>query len=210
MQYSLILFFLFLPVSTFGSMMLVDDFESGKISSWEEMSFKGNTNYTIVPGEDGHCLKATSSDAASGLIHVVEFDPREYPRVTWRWKVDRVIPGGDSRKRDADDYPARIYISFPHWAFFKTTSLNYIWANKLPKETFQPSIYTGNSIMIAVESGVERVGEWVVVERNVLEDYRRAFGQEAPRKARVAIMTDTDNTGASVSAYYDDIRLLSE
>jgi len=40
---------------------------------------------------------------------------------------------------------------------------------------------------------------------NVLEDYRRAFGEEPPRVRSVGIMSDSDNTGERTVAYYGDI-----
>jgi hypothetical protein len=61
--------------------------------------------------------------------------------------------------------------------------------------------------MVAVESGTERVGEWLVERRNVLADYRRLFGEEPPAVGAIAIMTDTDNTGASAEAWYDDLQI---
>ena len=59
--------------------------------------------------------------------------------------------------------------------------------------------------MIVVESGPEKVNQWVNEERNVLEDYRKAFGEDPPLVSGVALMTDTDNTGESATAYYGDI-----
>jgi hypothetical protein len=59
--------------------------------------------------------------------------------------------------------------------------------------------------MIVVESGETRLNQWVIEERNVYEDYKRAFGEEPPMISGVAIMTDTDNTGESAIAYYGDI-----
>ena len=41
--------------------------------------------------------------------------------------------------------------------------------------------------------------------RNVLEDFRQAFGTDPPLITGVAIMTDTDNTGESATAYYGDL-----
>ena len=61
--------------------------------------------------------------------------------------------------------------------------------------------------MIAVQSGPQEIGRWLGEERNVYEDYRRLFGQEPPRIAGIALMTDTDNTGESAVAYYDQIVL---
>ncbi len=69
---------------------------------------------------------------------------------------------------------------FPHWLFFKTRTLNYIWANQLSKGSIQKNVYTGNAMMIAVESGPSRAGEWVTEQRNLLDDYRQAFGEDAP------------------------------
>ncbi len=60
-------------------------------------------------------------------------------------------------------------------------------------------------MMIVVESGAEKVNRWVCEERNILEDYGKAFGGTPPKISGVAIMTDTDNTGESAIAYYGDI-----
>jgi hypothetical protein len=49
------------------------------------------------------------------------------------------------------------------------------------------------------------VGRWQVEERNVYEDYKRAFGMEPPPISGVVIMTDTDDTEESATAYYGDI-----
>ena len=59
--------------------------------------------------------------------------------------------------------------------------------------------------MIVVESGDSRLNQWIQEERNVYEDYKSAFGQEPPIISGVAIMTDSDNTGESATAFYGDI-----
>ena len=56
-----------------------------------------------------------------------------------------------------------------------------------------------------MESGEEKINQWICEERNILEDYRKAFGETPPMVSGVAIMTDTDNTGESATAYYGDI-----
>jgi hypothetical protein len=62
--------------------------------------------------------------------------------------------------------------------------------------------------MIVVESGEANVGTWREYQRNVYEDYQRAFGEEPPMISGIAVMTDTDNTGEVASAYYGEISLL--
>ena len=50
-----------------------------------------------------------------------------------------------------------------------------------------------------------RLNQWLNEERNVYEDYKKAFGEEPSMISGIAIMTDTDNTGESATAYYGDI-----
>ena len=45
-------------------------------------------------------------------------------------------------------------------------------------------------------------------EKHLVEDYRRAFGEDPPKVGAVAIMTDTDNTGEEAVAWYGAIRFL--
>jgi len=61
--------------------------------------------------------------------------------------------------------------------------------------------------MIVVGTGRDRIGTWKTFRRNYVDDYRRAFGANPGRLVGVGIMTDTDNTGESVEAFYGDIVL---
>jgi hypothetical protein len=59
--------------------------------------------------------------------------------------------------------------------------------------------------MIVVESGASRLNHWVQEARNIYADYKAAFGKEPPFISGVAVMTDSDNTGESATAFYGDI-----
>lgn len=187
--------------------VLVDDFEQGLRPGWKERRFQGQTSYTVVPEGEGHALRAEATGSASGMVYEVEFDPAEYPILTWRWKVENLVAASDPTRKAGDDYPARVYVVFPHWFFPKTRSLNYIWATGSPVETPIPNPFTGNAVMIAVESGPEKVGQWVTERRDIVADFRAAFGEEPPKAGAIAIMTDTDQTGERAVAWYDDLRL---
>jgi hypothetical protein len=187
--------------------LLVDDFEQGLGAEWTVKAFKGETSYRVVAEAGGHVLQAQSRGTASGLVRKIALDPRDTPVLSWRWKVAGTIPAGDERTRAGDDYAARVYVIFPHWFFPKTRTLNYIWANHLPQGTFLPNAYTANAMMIAVESGSAHAGQWLTERRDMVADYRQAFGEEPPRIGAIAIMTDTDNTGAMATAWYDDLLL---
>ena len=195
---------------------------------WKPLTFKKierQTVYTVVKDGEATAVKAVSEASASGLTREIKINLKEYPIVQWRWKVANVLKKGDVAKKEGDDYPARIYITFEYDAgkvgFFKKAqyetirlfygqypplgAINYIWESKAPQGTVAPNPYTDQVKMIVVESGRDRLNQWVSEERNVYEDYKKAFGDEPPMISGVAIMTDTDNTGEAATAYYGDI-----
>ena len=196
---------------------------------WKPLTFKKierHTRYRLVPLDGDVVVEAVSTAGASGLTREIRIDPQEFPIVEWRWRVSNLLTKGDPTRKDGDDYPARLYITFAYdpgrlgfldKARYETAKLlygaypphagiNYIWEGRVPKDTILPNAYTDRVRMVVVESGPGRLQQWVRVERNIVEDYRKAFGEEPPMISGVAIMTDTDNTGESVTAHYGDIR----
>lgn len=199
---------------------------------WRPITFSNvdkKTRYKLVQraAEDDTMtvVRAVSNAGASALVRERRIDPQEYPILSWRWKVTRTLDAGDATEKDGDDYPARIYVSFDYdpskLGFFDqlkyrtlktlgydqipTRALNYIWANRVPKDTVLPNPYTDWVQMIAVESGSPRIGQWVPERRNLRADYRQAFGESPPPISGIAIMTDTDDTGESATAYFGNI-----
>lgn len=193
----------------FNESRTIDDFENGLKPQWECEKFKGETQYSIVKTDNGHVLKTESNASASALIFKYEYDLKEYFILTWRWKIENIINKGDEMKKDSDDYAARVCVIFPHWFPSLTKKITYLWGNKLPKGKHTPITYYSRSIIVAVEveSGNENIGQWVTERRNVYKDFKMYFGEEPPQVGGIAIMTDTDNTGESAIAYYDDIKI---
>lgn len=202
------LFCVVFPLSPQAAEPLVVDHFEGDLSAWERLEFNGVTDYRLVAEQESQVLSADSRNSASGLVQRLEFDPQQYPRLRWRWKIEQTLAQGDARSKSGDDYAARIYVIFPHWIKPLTRTINYIWANRLPQGSAVPNPYYRRAMMLAVESGDQAAGSWRDEERNLVDDYRRLFGEDPPRAGGIAIMTDTDNTGASARAWYDDIVLL--
>ena len=195
---------------------------------WKPLTFKKipkQTAYELIKDGDAVVVKAVSEASASGLTKAVTIDPKEYPIVRWRWKVENVLKHSDVSRKDGDDYPARLYITFAYdpdkvslgkKLKFKTGqalfgdipigALNYIWDTNTPIGTIVENAYTDFAQMVVVESGMQKVGRWVSEQRNIYEDYKQAFGEEPPLMNGVAIMTDTDNTKEQATAYYGDIQ----
>ena len=197
-------------------------------SDWQEVSFPGaerGTEYTLC-NEDGFAaLHARSNSSASSLCYPLALDPGQLPIVTWMWKVTALYDNADPLKKTGDDFPARLIVGFAESAGERSVfhsvrralsrilggppvpdrALVYVWASRLPVEASFDSPYTDRCRIIVVESGAGNLDLWVSVRRNIARDYMRAFGGPAPPVTGIAIMSDSDNTGESTSAYYGKI-----
>ncbi len=216
----------------YSQMILRDDFEN--LDNWKPLTFQKiekHTQYTIeAENSQRFALKAKSAASASGLVWKESFNVSEIPNLRWKWKVSNVFSKGDAKSKSGDDYPIRIYVIFEYdsksagfWesALYESvkliygeypphSSLNYIWANKDHEEDIIPNSYTDKAQMISLQKGSKHVGEWMVEDVNILEDYQRAFGENPPKRASLAIMSDSDNTGESAVAWIDYIELTSK
>lgn len=192
---------------------------------WTLSRFKKPTEYKLVKADGRTVIKASASSSASGLVHPLKLDPAEYPLLQWRWKVDALITKADNTRKHTEDAPVRLVISFDgdldkldfgDRMFFDQVkaltgqelpyaTLMYIWENRVPKETVISNLHTTRIKMVVAESGRGKIGQWCEESRNVYQDFRRAFGEQPGRITAIGIMTDTDNTGENVHAYYGDI-----
>jgi len=196
---------------------------------WRLSKLKKLTSYQLVNYDGAVVVKAMSAASASGLVHPLDIDPRESPILQWRWKVPKLIPGADNARRSAEDAPVRVVISFDgdveslpleDRTFFDRiravtgyqlpyATLMYIWENRAARGAVIPNPHTERIQMIVAETGAALTGTWKLETQNVYEDYKRAFGTEPGRIKAIAIMTDTDNTGETVEAYYGDIAFMT-
>ena len=215
-----------------GTVLEVGKFSASQVGTvlpdgWKPLTFKKipkHTFYEVVKDGGVTIVKAVSEASASGLIKQVLIDPKEFPIVRWRWKIDNVLQRSDVALKEGDDFPARLYITFEYdpervsfskklkfkagqalFGDIPIAALNYIWETKTPVGTIVENAYTDFAKMVIVESGTQKVGIWIDEERNIYEDYKKAFGEEPPMINGVAIMSDTDNTKEQVTAYYGDM-----
>jgi hypothetical protein len=134
-----------------------------------------------------------------------------------------VIESGDPTEKSGDDYPIRIYVMFEaaqdtrsagdrlargafrlfYGRYPPHSALNYIWANHDHDFEVIASPFARQSMMVIVDAGDTNVGRWREHEVNIVEDYRDAFGTDPPSRARIGIMGDGDQTGASGTSWMD-------
>ena len=212
----------------------LDIFSSNKTGGlpkgWEPLIIhktKKRTEYSLVTDAGRTVMHAHAVAASSGLMQKVDIDSFARPWLNWRWKIGRLIDSADNTDRNAEDSPARIILGFDgdkdtlpfaDQIMFETArvvtghdfpyaTLMYVWENKAPVGTVIPSPRSDRIKMMVAASGSEGVGEWKNFARNVVEDYEQAFGEKPGKLIGVGILSDTDNTGETVEAWYGDIHL---
>jgi hypothetical protein len=189
--------------------------EKDALDEWQEKIFRGRVFYSIKVKKHDTFLTAYSENSASGIFYEIKFDPRQFPMMSWYWKVINFPSRGPvpDSARDAgawiekDDYAARVYVIFPRLSFNLTKCLEYVWDKNLPVGTIITSPYSENIKLIVAESGTNNINNWVFKERNIYDDYRSAFGKNPGNVGAIAIMTDTDDTQSQAEAHYKELKV---
>lgn len=171
--------------------------------AWEEKVYRKRNLWEAVTIDGTPCLHCLSDKSASMLYKEMKYDANTYPLIQWKWKVLRLPEKGREHTRATDDYGARVYIFFPGWTFLTSYVLEYVWDNESPAGTIITSPSSGKCKLIVVNSGTADLGKWITIERNVRDDYAKAFGAPPDRNAgAIGFMSDADNTSSRAEAYY--------
>jgi hypothetical protein len=188
-------------------------------------SFKNNTDYTLVAEDGAVVLRAMAHNAASFLAARADFDPHQFPVLSWRWKVTQGIPAANTAEQSKEDAPLRLMVAFAgdmsklpfkeratasaaqsiSGQTLPYATLMYVWGGKVPIDSITVSSRSSRIRMLAVAADDQGVGRWHSYTRNLVDDFKRAFGEEPGKVTSIQLMTDTDNTGADAQAYYGDI-----
>lgn len=191
---------------------------------------KKQTRYQLVAEHGKTILYAHAVGASSALMQHVSIDPLAQPWLAWQWKIGGPMATANNLTRDAEDSPARIILgfdgdkdklSFTDQILFETAkvvtghdfpyaTLMYVWENKTPVGTVIASSRSGRIKMMVAANGADGIGEWHDFSRNIAEDYEKAFGEKPGKLIGVGVLTDTDNAGETIDAWYDDIHLFND
>jgi hypothetical protein len=194
------------PVATSIPPLRIPVLSPPSLQYWDTEQFQDETHYTPATVDGHKAIKAQSHNAASGLVRKISIDLNKTPYLHWHWRVDNVLHATKEKTRQGDDYAARVYVIVSGGLFFwQTRALNYVWSSNQPVGSTWPNAFTGNAVMLAVRSGAGQTGQWLHETRNVLEDLQAYLQKPFKHIDAVAIMTDTDNSGQSATAYYGEI-----
>ena len=189
--------------------------------------FATKSEYALVESGPRVVLEGRADASASGFYRRIHIDPARHPLIDWSWRVLQAPGHTDPRVPARDDSPARVIVAFhgdvTRLGFGERFTLRlykaltgekmpyaiimYSWASDAPVGTITPNDQTGKIQTIVVGGGV---GEWREFRRNVLEDYRLAFGEEPWDIVAVGVMTDAGNTRGKARAQYGVISFRPE
>lgn len=205
----------------------------GPTQPWEPwLTVRGNTptSYRVAEVDGVVALEAEAVAGGSGMWRKIRVDPKHNPIMEWRWRVPLPAPGtppfgviartspvarlslafhGDADKLDFEDRVKLRMAKALTVNGLPYASLLYVWMMNVPVDTVIHSPHTERVRLIVVESGPQHAGQWLTVRRNVVEDFKLAFGEEPGDIVGVGLMTDPGDDGSPRRAAYGDITLRS-
>ena len=189
------------------------------------------TTYAIAEIDGRKVLRVEANKSYGNLVHPLTaavLDPAL--RLRWRWRLDEPLRSADLRRRDGDDSPLKVCALFDmpleklgliernllrlargvSGERLPSATLCYVWDATLTTGTLLPNAYTSRVRLIVVDSGEQRLGQWVSHERDLNADFQRAFGAESdtlPPLQAVLVGADADNTGGHSLGWVGDVTL---
>jgi DUF3047 family protein len=166
----------------------------------------GSPKYNFVIAENGgHKVLHLQSEGDSSTISLDikgKVKLKDTPVLEWRWRVTKLPTGADARKEATDDEAGQIYVSWPRFPeAVRSRIIGYIWDTTAPVGSIFKSEKTGTVHYVVMESGRAKLGQWITEQRNVVEDFKKIYGEEPDNPGAVSISIDSDDTRSSAEAF---------
>jgi DUF3047 family protein len=163
----------------------------------------GRPAYDFVVAEDDgrRALSLRSRDEHSTIAREIHVDLEATPILEWSWKIVELPAGADVRVRATSDLTAHVLVVWPRVPeALRSRILAYAWGTTEPAGGVERSRKTGTVTFFILRSGAESLGRWVRERRDVVEDYRRIYGERPENPRAVALSIDTNDTHSSAAA----------
>jgi hypothetical protein len=204
---ALLFMLVFAPTVRADDRVVIADFSSsvgrtGAPPGWELKEKSGKADFAVVKDGDISAGRFLSVKSSFSLQKEVKVDLKQFPMLTWKWKVTKLPTGGDFRKSKTDDQAAQVFV-----AFSETKAIVYIWDTTAPPglvEETSPVPFMKINVVV-VRSGPSEMGKWITETRNVHDDYKKFYGSEPPPVKGFRLQSNSQHTGTSGEAYFADV-----
>jgi len=165
----------------------------------------------IVADNDQRVLRLRSKGETSTIIRDLgaSVDLNETPILEWSWKVITLPSGGNACQKSTDDEAAQVYIAWLRAPeSVRSRMIGYVWDSTAPVGTICKSEKLGTVTYIVVRSGSDGLGKWIPERRNVVEDFRRIYGETPDKPNALALGIDSDDTRSSAESFIGPIAFM--
>src|SRR5215472_9407304 len=201
------------PAASLAQSPLSEDFEHGVPPGWATEGLGPQPDKGRVEDEQetggNHFLRISTDGSFCSFGIDTPFDPEQYPVLTWRWRVDRMPQRADISMRSGDDAAARLFVVFRDAADPSIKrKLEYVWDTTHAAGSIIPDPYSPDRMKaIVLESGSDKLGQWVLEKVNLVSDYQRAFGTKPGRVKTIAFGSNSEETHTATEADFDDLQI---
>jgi len=201
-----------------GAAVLVEDWSApplglhGVPPGWRSYETPGGHpryDFTVVEDSGRRALELKSENEHSTIAREIDVDLGATPVLEWAWRVITQPAGADLTKRATSDASGHVFVVWPRFpAMLRSRLIGYIWDPVIPVDTIVPSPKTSLVSFVVARSGPRGLGQWSIERHDVAADYRRIYGEPAPKPGAVALSIDTNDTRASAAARFGRIAFL--
>ena len=196
---------------------------------WHDVAIPGKplTRYTRVEKDGRMAIEAQSERSSSMWRRPLRRDAAVLREVSFSWWLQDLVAGGNVAASAHEDAAARVLFAFQGdiarlpmrtRALFDLSealtgerppyaTLMYVWDATAPVGSVIVNPRSDRIRKIVVDSGPAHLRRWRDHRRDLVADFRLAFGEEPGALLAVAVMTDSDNTGTRARTWYGPIDL---
>jgi hypothetical protein len=172
---------------------------------WKEQNW-GKPAYDLeIVSDDGQpVLHLRSKGETSAIIRDLKasVDLKETPIIEWRWKVITLPTGGNACQQSTDDEAAQVYVAWLRSPeAVRSRIIGYVWDSTAPAGTICKSQKTSTVTYIVLRSGADELGKWITERRNVVEDFRKIYGEAPDNPTALSLGIDSDDTRSSAESF---------
>ncbi|HEX9263423.1 MAG TPA: DUF3047 domain-containing protein [Candidatus Binatia bacterium] len=191
--------------------VVVEDWRSyplgtrGIPGEWKEQNWgKPAYDFEIVSDDAQPALhlrsKGDSSTISRDLGASVQLN--ETPILEWRWKVMTLPAGGNACQQSTDDQAAQVYVAWLRAPeAVRSRIIGYVWDSTAPAGTICKSQKTSTVTYVVLRSGSGGLGKWITERRNVVEDFRKIYGESPDNPTALSLGIDSDDTRSSADSF---------